>query len=374
MKRISIFSLTVFFALLMITSCTKEEDNDDNTNKTTIIPKRFSVAIPDAISSQDLQKSSKNGPLQGNQIYENLRTFINVGEFSATAVTSIISAISLYGINSAMTYTYTSSEDGRAKNIEVTEDVTYGADTWEFDLVITDQDGGQAMQIMWNQNPIKGIAVLNPYNINRNTEAIYENVMYKVEYSEAEDMGYEKHMIVSISDYPVSINYSIDNLKMFVGKTGNTIDIYGNSNHPIAVLIDTTKTTGLNWAFVARCLEDDDIAVAKVALSPCAQQYTTNLFGTYSVYSVLNSELHWKYDPLVANGTITSDSLQSIFNYYLQNTAAPAYFNDNGFISCNPNVPSSPATFSTLNYTGLHPYIPKEVDDLVVTFYSNSTK
>lgn len=356
---------------VLLYSCKKDDDDnndDNNNNKVSVMPTKFKVDIPESISSSDLQKSLKDAPLQGNEIYENLRTFIKVGEFSAEVVSDIMTAIATHGIYEASTFSFVSEDDNRTKNVVVSENVTLEGNTWEYLLLMTDQGGDTAMQIVWNINPVEGIATMNPYNVDRTGNSTLEGVMYQVEYSETGDLGYDNYMIVQISGFPITENYSIDNLKMFAGKTGNTIDVYGNSNHPIARLVDSTYTDGFNWAFVAQSFDDVDIATAKVAMAKCSLQDTTNMFTECSIYNVLNNELHTVYDPYIPEWG--ADTVQVILNYYLQNTHAPAYFNSTiGFVSCGvENMPTSPAEYSSLSLTGLKPYIPNEINNLKVNF------
>ncbi|HBF87095.1 MAG TPA: hypothetical protein DDX39_00525 [Bacteroidales bacterium] len=361
------FLLAFLSIAVLLNSCKKDDDNDDDNKTTNIMPSKFKVDIPESISSTDLQKSTSDAPLQGNEIYENLRTFIHIGEFSADVVSEIMQAIATHGIDEAMTFSFVSDDDGRTKDVAVTENVSINDVTWEYALLMQDEDGDTAMQILWNRDPVVGIATLNPYDMNRNENEALQNVMYQVEYSEAGDMGYENHMIVQISGWPIVENYSINNLKMFAGKNGTTIDVFGNSNHPIARLVDSTYTEGLNWAFVAQGFTDSDIATAKVALATCNLQDTTNMFEDYSIYSVLNNELHSVYDPYITEWG--NDTIQAIFNYYLQNTHAPAYFDETGFVSCGvSNMPSTPSGFSNLSLSGLKPYIPYDIDNLLVKF------
>ena len=78
MKKIS-FILTVLFSLSIIfTSCTKDEVKPEEGS---IVPENFRVEIPDALIAESTSLKSTNADgLNGNAIYEHLRTFIKVGK------------------------------------------------------------------------------------------------------------------------------------------------------------------------------------------------------------------------------------------------------------------------------------------------------
>ena len=374
MKKKSLLFLLFCLALALFFGCKKDEEEPPKDN---ILPANMTIDIPESISnSSGGQKCTSEDiePICGDSIYEMLRVFIYIGEASADLINEIATALNQYNINQAMSDSYISDEDGRTKNFVVVENVTYNSVNWEFELTIADNEsGGKALQLLWNNtSPVKVIAILNPHNCNYNDNAP-SDLMYKVEYSEVGDMGYEKHMIVSITNAPMEDTFSIDNLKMFVGKTGDIIDVFGNSNHPNAVLIDPNYTGGFNWAFVARGDDVKDIGVAKVGLPPCIYEYNSadSIFdpGPYSIFNVLKREIkaYWKDSVDVTDQSV----LDSLINIYIQNTQAPAYFNDNGFISCGTNIPTNPAGFTTefIDLSGLTPYKPKDINDLVIEFY-----
>ena len=85
----------------------------------------------------------------------------------------MLKAIRLYQINEPMEVTFESDDDGRVKHLVVVEDSDYDERSWEFQLTITDvdsegnEDGGKALQLFWDRDPIRGIALLKPSNIDR---------------------------------------------------------------------------------------------------------------------------------------------------------------------------------------------------------------
>lgn len=351
-------------AAIMFSGCKKKKEE---TPKTNIIPSSFQVAVPSSMNSATASKSTNSiDTLSGNVIYRNLRTFIHVGCAASDVIQTIMTAIYANNINQAMTFTFPGHEDGRTKNAVVVEGATFAGVSYQFKMTITD-DGTNAIQVFWNTNPVKGVAIMSPRDINRTLSTIYANTRYQVEYSEAET-AYQKQMTVSISGFPKLISTNTDyinNMKMFVGKNNNLLTLWGNSNHPIATIVDSALV-GKDYAFIAHSDDAVNIGVAKVGITPTDHSTTTDIFTTYSVYNVLNTAIHVVYDPYYAPNPVP----QNIVNSYLLNTDQPAYFTSpQGFVSCGTTIPSNAAfTSSFINLDGLTPYVPNDIKNLTISF------
>jgi hypothetical protein len=367
MKKLSLISFVVFLAgTLLFTAC--ENDPIGNGTENSILPTKFSVDIPDAIS-QDIsaKKSVAIDTMKGNEVYEHLTFFINVGESAAEIVESIIWSISAYDIDRIITMSYQSDEDSRIKNLVVLEAPECDEVVWDYGLTITDadseteEDGGKAMQIFWNENPRAGIAMLKPYNINRRDDSELGEAMFRLDYSEAGEMGYDAHMIVSITDLP-SIDpllepFAMNAMKMFVGKKGDFVDVYGNSSHPNAKLL--TTTTGYNWAFVASGEDNRDLAAAEVGLplSSIDAEGRDILLGDNSIKNVFTNEVL----------TVWPNAGQQLIDAWLTNTEAPGFFDGNGFVQ-GGTLPSEEYSEVADRIIGLTPYNPKTVANLEIVF------
>jgi len=369
MKKVNILLVLALLALVFFNSCTKDKEETEEI-KESILPASWGVEIPDAISNVGQSKSlstTQGDTLNGNEIYENLRTFIAVGESASEIVNAIINSISSNNINEAMSLTYTSDEDGRAKHLEVIENASFDSQSWEFQMTISDAssqtnaDEGNGLQVFWNESPIKGIAILKPYNINRTDNADAPNAIFKIAYSEAGENGYNKQMTVEILGLPNTTNdkWYMNSLKMFAGKTGDIVNVYGNSDHPNAYFFDSTAV-GYDWAFVASSNEVTDIAVAEVGLPRNSLNSTdrTELLVTNSIHTVFN-------DQIVALGYAQQD-----VDNYLYNTDAPGYFNHYGFIQGGTAPTTTGGDYTQLeNYiNNLTPYSPTDIRDLTISF------
>lgn len=346
-------------------SCKKDATTDDN-----IMPESFSVEIPEAMSQQyysQKMKTASDDTINGGDIYANLGNFINLGKGSAEIVQAIVTTIHAYKLSKPSSFSYISTDDNRNKNVNIIASSNFDGISWEYEMTITDAlsennaDGGKALQIFWNKNPVKGIAILKPYNINRAESASYPDAMFRIDYSEAGEYGYDKHMVVSIAGLPLSSPlvdpYSVNSLKMFAGKTGTIVDMYGNSNHPNAVFF--TTNTGFDWAFAASGDLSANIGVAEVGLPPYQLDETSRkvLLEDYSIRNVFEEQIYALWP------TIDSASV----NDFLYNTQAPGYFDDGGFVQ-GGTAPNSQYGGLENRIKNLTPYNPKDIAEQTLSF------
>ncbi|MCF6366621.1 MAG: hypothetical protein L3J35_10510 [Bacteroidales bacterium] len=361
MKKISLILMVIFATAVLFTSC-----KDKNEIAADIIPAKFKVDVPGSISNSTV-KSDKNGILNGSDIYGNLTTFIAVGEGAADIVQAIMSAIREYDLDQAMSFSFQSDDDGRTKSVVIIENSEFEGQVWEYQLTLTDEDGGTGMQVFWNNSPVKGVSIINPYDLDRNSPDTWNdaNTMYRVDYSEASS-DYDAEMKVYITGLVLPADtigdnkYAMETMKMFVGKKGDIVDVFGNSNHPNASFFDE-NTVGFNWAFAAAGDESNDRAVAEVGLPPSNLDETsrTVLLETYSIYNVF-------YNELMGAGYTDAEISDYIFN-----TQAPGYFNASGFVAAGTS-PSTAYDAAEASMQNLTPYNPVLVSNLVIQFKDDS--
>ncbi|MCF8368560.1 MAG: hypothetical protein K9G76_05920 [Bacteroidales bacterium] len=361
-----ILTLGVLFSALVFTSCQKNELEPIQKEKN-IMPERFKVDIPNSISSSYLYKDSDLDTLQGADIYQHMRTFIHVGEHAADIVGDIILVISWHNLSQPMSFTFTSEDDGRLKHVDIIENATFEGYTWAYKMTITDEGPGDsgnentALQIFWDKNPIKGIALLNPYNIDRNTNPKFLETMYRIDYSEEGDLGYEHHMIVTIDglpmEDPLTEPYGMSTMKMFVGKNGDAVSVFGNSEHPNATFF--SGETGFDWAFTAAGKNSEDIGVAEVGLP----SNTLNSSDRYallienSIKNVFETQIYTVW-PWIDPETVEA---------YLYNTEAPGFFDHYGFVQ-GGTAPSQNYNELLNIIAGLSPYNPLDIHNLQIVF------
>ncbi len=365
-KHMILISAILFSFGLILSSCEKEPV--PGTDQGSILPEKFSVEIPGALSLDGGKKATAAiDTLNGNLVYLNLVTFIAVGAGGGEIVEDIIKGLWRYNIDKPMTLTFKSDDDGRDKNVVVTENPVFEGIQWEFGLSMTDAgsegaaDGGYAMQIFWNRSPRRGIAILKPYNINRNGDPGTGQAVGRIDYSEAGGNGYEAQMLVEMADLPVPSPlknaFAINSLKMFVGKKDGIVDVYGNSNHPNATFFDGEK--GFNWAFAAAGTYGLNIAVAEVGLPPSDLDESSRevLLETYSVKNVFSNQIFSLWP------NINPDDVDA----FLHNTEAPGYFNSNGFVR-GGTAPDSRYEEIESHLPLLSPFNPSEVAGLGIEF------
>lgn len=357
------------FTLLFFVSCEENTLEPDNRSHN-IVPKDFAVDIPESISSSATLKSGQVDTLEGEDIYGHLRTFIHIGDFGAELTQEIMRGIAENNFSRPLEVTILSDDDNRPKELVIIENAMFEGTQWEYKLTYTDVgdnptgEGNIAMQVFWNLDPVEGIAMINPYNIDRNTEEMYKNTNIRIKYSEAGDISFEnfdKYMIVSIDEWPMPNPlvdpYGLSKLKMFVGEKDNIVSIYGNSEHPNARFFN--EETGFDWAFVAAASKTQDIAVAEVGLPPIDLDANERniLLGDYSVRNVIEGQILDVW-PNIAQETLDS---------YLYHTQAPAFFNSNGFLQAG-TAPSSDYDVLLEKIEILAPYNPYSILTMEIEF------
>lgn len=370
--KIILSLLALGFFSLVLTSC---ENNELIKPQSGLLPEKFSVDIPSSLSNENSVANGKSSgrikedTLRGNDIYLHLNTFIAVGDGAANLVEEFIDGIRKHKIDRIQTLTYTSEDDNRTKNLVVTAGVSFEDQAWDYQLTVTDAnseneaDGGKALQIFWNKSqPIKGIAIIKPYNCDRLENGNAKDALFRIDYSADGSLGYDAHMEVSISglplENPLNDPYSVSTLKMFAGKKGDVIDVFGNTNHPNAIFF--SGDAGFNWAFVASGHEVKDIAVAEVGLPPSQLDETNRevLLEEYSVKNVLTTEIT----------SVWPEIDENLLNAYLVNTAAPGYFDKKTGFLAGGTSPGADWDVLENRLNSLSPYNPKAISNLVVAF------
>ncbi len=357
MKKFKSYSL-IYITLFVFgfSSCTEEELAE----RAVDIPETFSVDIPSAISRSngglnDRVAGDGDGIIEGEEIYAALPHFIRLGEASAEIVEFTLVVGAVLEAANIRTFTTDEGDDGRAKRFDITEGVSRGGVSYQYELTMRDVDDDElGLQLLWNSEPaVEGVGILRPYYIDR-TENEDIDAFIRINYSE-NDPIYDATMTVSIAGVETIDEGDLDNLKMFVGRSGDIVDVIGNSNHPNVTLIDENYTGGRNYAFVGRGDERNNLGVVKLALPPSNVE-TNDVLESYSVFSVLEAEI---------DAVATLD--QSIIDAILAEAGAPAYFDESGFISAGPTVPTG-FTEDFIDLGGASPFVPSQVRDLTISF------
>jgi hypothetical protein len=368
MKTVKVvFAVVVLGLMIAFQSCQKD-DPETQVNDENILPTGFMVEIPSALQGENSKllysKDSKTDTLQGGEIYGHLRAFVHVGYTGAKIVNELITNINEYHINKPMSFTYTSKVDHRQKQLDVVEKEEFEGKIYEFKLTIRDLKSSSSenigLELFWNRDPVVGVAIFNPHELNYN-ETENPNLRFRIDYDESPATLYEKTMIVSISgfeiDDPLTHPYDMSTLKMFVGKKGNIVSIYGNSEHPYAKFF--TQETGFDWAFVAAGNLTKDIGVAEVGLPSnlLDSQEREVLLVENSINNVFTNQIYEVY-PSIDSTTLAT---------YLQNAKAPGFFADGHFVQAE-TAPSMEYAELLQIIPGLTPYNPLKIHELKIEF------
>ncbi len=360
----------LFLAFLLLLGACKPKDGDLKEN---ILPYRFKVTVPDAISTDKVPTQKIAGDsviLDGALIYNYMRYFIHTGEAAADVANGVMDILRNYEITPDMTLSFT-GEDGHVKNVVVKSNVYYQGVEWKYGLTITDADAEQAgseaiaMQLFWDLNPTTGVAILKPSLVNTQTALVWGDAMVRIDYSENIYGGYEAQMTVFITGMPVLDNkFAIQDMKMTVGSISGRVDVYATSLHPNLWLLLPDKK-GYACAFVASASNAEDIGVAQVGMPPDTldtDQRQVLLFD-YSLYNVLFDEIDRWY--AANNNGAHLDSLT--IDTYIYNAKAPAYFGLGGFVGSN-FVPGAMYLPLIEAIDLLIPYNPAEVGKMTIAF------
>lgn len=357
-----IYSLTIFtLCLLLFTSCELEETIDDAFVSDVDVPDTFSIDIPDALSSDIGTLSGRSsgdgdGIIEGNEIYESLRYYIHFGEQAAEIIETSLSIAAVLENSTLLRSINFTGEDGREKRMQLKDNVTKGGVNYAHEFTIIDEvTAQQALQLLWNNNPVEGISILRPFYLDQTAHADIPGVFMRIDYSE-NSLLYDASMTVSMVGMDPVENGDIDNIKMFVGKKGDVVEVIGNSNHPNLTILDENFTGGRNYAFVGRGNQVSNLGVIKLALPPSGTD-RANILSDYSVFNVLESEILSVVD--LSDATIDE---------ILAEAQSPAFFNENGFITSGVN--NQPVNFDNtfVDLTGMEPFIPNDIKNLSVAF------
>lgn len=371
---------TLLALLTCLFACTKEEETPETeeTNSPKEFPQSLTIDIPASLSASTPLKSSsiKSSRLKsddvydGNEMYHHLRNFIGIAEGGAELLNILMDGIRTYQLNQPLDLYYKEVEDSnRVKHLIVKEDQYLEGTSYEFKLSIQDSlseandDLGLGLQIYWNTNPVSGVAIIKPYNLDHKSA---ETGMYRIDYNEGVT-EYDATMVVSISGLPATEadKYSVDNIKLFVGKKGDILDIYGNSNHPYSYFGETKPSeVGYNYAFVASANDTEDYACAEIGLplSSLDTDSRQEILKTYSVKNVLIQTIAKEHN-------MTTEAVEAFITEHnlMINTKPPGYFENGEFLSSD-TIPDE--KFETLvdHLDALGPFNPSEISNLEVTF------
>lgn len=374
MRTKAILAVLTSLMVVIFISC---ENSALNPNEDLgILPESFSVEIPRALTTGTLKSTglkSTSDDAEGDDIYAMLAFFIYIGEQSAELVEDIILSIAIHGINKPMELSFVSEDDLRTKNLVVVNDAEFEDKVYDHGLTITDaesesnEDGGKALQVFWNTDPVSGVAIFKLYNLDRNTDNTYINTIYRIDYTNKATVEYDETMVVMISGLPLAEpsvdRYSLETMKMFVGRKGEVVDLYGNSNHPNAYLFNE-ENVGFNWAFVASGYTNEDLGVAEIGLPPSDLEDDTRetILGDYAIKQVFTDEIN---DWFLANFGVKPDSAD--LSERLQHVDAPGYFANGSFIQAG-TMPGEEYSEIDSRITSLIPYKPSDVSSLILEF------
>ncbi len=354
-------AIAAFLVSAITFSCEEDEPTGEN-----ILPQDIVVEVPDGLtrSGSSGARALMDDELSGGHIYVLLTVFVEIAEESTQVIEDILHALVRHRINGVMDVTFTSDDDGRQKRLVVREDFSFENVAYEFALSVTDVESGNiGMQMYWNttEGNRRGVVQFDLYEFDRANNSDAGDTRIQIEFGETH-ADYDKYMIVSIAGFPLDAadEFSVDNLKMFVGKTGDIVDVYGNTNHPNATFFH--ENTGMNWAFVASGNDATDIAVAEVGLPPITAGTSDRdfLLKDNSIHAVFSALILSEYP----------NAPQELIDALLSDTEAPGFFANQGFEGA-ADSPGSEYDVHVSRIENLSPYNPTDIDGLSIDFNEN---
>ncbi|MDX2191612.1 MAG: hypothetical protein SFY32_17300 [Bacteroidota bacterium] len=364
MKK-NITALLTIITIIIGCQTKKTDPNPSTPSSSLAVPTTFRIPIPSSLNGTPKTTSRmENGrieaadpALSGNVIYEGLRGYIKLGDDAASLVTSIMGFIKTYNLTTEMNVTFKDDKDNKFKTIIVVKNAKFENSIYEYRLLIRDSSLRlSAIEVFFNSAPIKGTAIISYNAVEPNNTVAGSNPMYRIDYDENPGGGAEKRMQIYISG--VSSTVGLTALRMNVTKTGDILDIVGNSNHPNVMAGDLALGT-INYAFRAKVNIALNTGVAEIAL-PLSSITTINntLMDTYSIKNVLKNAAVAKW----------GSANESLINDYLKNANPPGFFDQTGFLYAG-SAPSSVTGFNGLStLTGLMPFVPNDIQTLNVQF------
>lgn len=362
--------LMLISALLIIPLSSCDEDAENLNDGAIDIPTSFRVDVPASltagtsgarIAAVDPDKEIDPG-FEGSGLYEALRAYITIADGSAEIVETLMKTVKAIRRNNLTTFDFISDDDKREKSVEIIESPTVNGVSWKAGLVMKDKEADAvAFTLYWNPSPLEGIATFNVYQFDQTNDILTQNTFYQIEYSEA-TTRYEQEMTVSISGIPKNNEdkWYVKNMKMTVGKSGDIVEVVGNSIHPTAPFFqDQECNEGLSYSFVAKADEAKKISLASLGLPPSCQTNTDSVFTSFSLFTILDNWLL----------KVFPNSTEDARNLILKDAQSPAYFSAaKGFIGAGTDA--KPADFETdfVDLSGLSSFVPKDISDLSIAF------
>lgn len=386
MKKFSLFIVVALIMSFSFYSCEENKDDLKENETTTLaaLPENFSIDIPNSISANTTLKSasktttslksSDDDVIDGNELYKNLRFYIEVVDFSANFVEEIIDHIKVIKQHENLVeFTFT-GDDKRDKVVKLADNQSFEGKSYKHSLKIYNKsDNKLSFAIYWNNSPVDGVATCKPKIMNYNDDSDI-NVLYRVEYKENVS-NYDKVMIVTATGIKLKNNTDLDKIKVFAGQKGDFIDIYGNSNHPDfykELPLNANDKVGINVAFVSSCDTKKDISVCEIGLpkNNIDTQERNDILKDYSIKEYFIKAAYYQYVIATNNTTITYDAfkllMETMAGNYFKNVNPPAYFNKDGFVQSG-EAPNSEYTDITTRMDVLTPYSPKKVSEMTLT-------
>ena len=352
--------------LLIVVACDNLKlDKEDTIELEKIIPKETRINIPSSLNYSDFFDKKKS--VGGDTIYNYVRAFVNFADDATKIIEKSYRRIAAVENPGIFEFSYTGI-DGNTKKVSIQENYvdTINKLNWDYYMEIYNGTFADiALKMWWNVSPQEQKIIFKPSSLNTNEMVNHQHALVEIEYKAGEIANpYEKTLFVAIDGLTTDgeISYSPENIVVFTGQNGNSLEITGASHNPGVALLDYFYRDGRNWSFFANVNIDENIAAVQLALPPSPLESIENLFTDYSIKKVILDEIKTVYP---GNETLPDSELFTLAQLDGPKFESPGYFDSQGFISAG-TAPT--ALYSNLNNFGEYiPFIPAFIKDYEIT-------
>jgi len=331
--------INFLFISIVLSSCT-ETYTIDYYKKDRILPWEFQISYPYTIPQ--IKEDVSNPDKTSIYVWDAIDRTYNLAQSICSDINKTISeyrdGVNLaFAVDKPMSKSFLSINDGRKKNLTVTENVEFEEEIWEYKLVVTDADSemeddkGMAFQMFWNKTPAKGVVIIN-HNRLYNAE-LQSSELVRIDFKENSiDDFYEKEIIISSSNIPLpesteyeTAKYEIESYKIFIGKKDRYYDIYGTLNAPNAMFYSDNK--GYATVFAGSVTGDYGTSAFKIGLPQNNVNSTIGdvLLEKNSMQNVFKREILYANN-ISENDLSSYPDIEKTIENATKNTDAPFYF------------------------------------------------
>lgn len=352
--------ILLFFGITIFFSCDTFKLETIETESQITLPGKVTIEIPSSLNAIEQTLNNKN-LLSIDTIYNYIRIFINIADEAGKIAENSFDRLSAIETKDILEFSYTGN-DGNTKNVSIRENFIENDVSWDYYMEIYNVTFADlALKAYWNSDNNEQKIVFNPSKVNVKEMLEHPDALVEIVYKQdIASEPYEKSMFMAIKGLTIPENdhFSPDNILLFIGQNGNTLDVTGSSNNPNVIFLNDEYSGGRNWSFVAKVDLVQNIAVAELALPPSWIETNENLPVNYSLKQILLDEMRLTFPETIL---MTDEQVLNMINLDPSEIENPVYFNNLGF--AGTGIAPSTNYSSLINFEGQSFFVPIKVRD-----------